>query len=357
MKGYLDLPYLSTAYLAEVEDKALGLQINYRVDSSKALMSEIAFTIADVPVARKMQFEGFITKPRPVGLQFNRVRVKVIGAQVSYSLYNTTNLRILYDFASRGSGATAGANWTASSTAAGDFSVNNLNSDITEQVWRAATGVKTGLILTCDTGITQGVFMDTFAMLGHNLSTSATVILQGSDSSDFNVVGFDETLTIKGQDTYYIAPTLPSDSFRYWRLLISDLSNSANYLQIGSVVFGKALVFQGDNIVDEVTRSTKHFADKIETEGFTNVTVDRAVKSAVGLDFKNWSYGSGNYTRIKDFFDACRTGLKALWIPTPEYPERFAVFGKLTAIPVERHNVKGEDLDFIDFSVEVDESL
>lgn len=357
MKGYLELPYLNFPYLTGIEDKALGLQVEFRVNTSDTVPTEIVYTIAEVPTSRKMQFEGRITKPRSVGIQFNRVRVKVIGAQVSYSLYNTTNLRILYDFASRGSGASAGINWTASSQMTGDFSVNNLNTDITEQTWRSASGVKTGVILTCDTGVSQGVFMDTFAMLNHNLTTSADVILQGSDAADFSAVGFDEVITVSGRDTYYVAPTLPSDSFRYWRLQITDPTNSSDYLEIGAVLFGKALIFQGDNIVDEVTRATKHFADKIETEGFTNVTVDRAVKTSIGLEMKNWAYLNGNYNKIKTFFDACRTGLKALWIPTPQYPERFAVFGKLTAIPPERHNVKGSDIDYIDFSVEVDESL
>lgn len=357
MKGYLELPYFNYPYLTGIEDGVLGLQVEFRVNTKDPVNTEIVYTIADVPASRKMQFEGKITKPRSVGIQFNRVRINVVKTQIAYSLYNTTNLRILYDFSSRGSGANAGVNWTASTQATGDFSVNNLNTDITEQVWRSASGQKTGVILTCDTGVTQGVFVDTFAMLGHNLTTSANVILQGSDQSNFTSVGFEEVIPVTGADTYWIAPTLPSDSFRYWRLLLTDPTNTDNFLEIGSVVFGKAIIFQGDNIVDEVTRSTKHFADKIETEGFTNVTVDRAVKSAVGLEFKNWAYLNGNYNKIRAFFDACRTGLKALWIPTPQYPERFAVFGKLTAIPTERHNVKGEDLDFVDFTVEVDESL
>jgi hypothetical protein len=128
-------------------------------------------------------------------------------------------------------------------------------------------------------------------------------------------------------------------------------------LQIGTIVFGSSIIFQGECFVDQVTRSTKHFSDKIETEGFTNVSNDRALKYAVGLDFRSLRYNRGNYNNIRGVFDFARTSLKCLWIPTPQYPQRFAVFGKLASIPVETHNVKGETLDFVDFSIELDESL
>ena len=41
-------------------------------------------------------------------------------------------------------------------------------------------------------------------------------------------------------------------------------------------------------------------------------------------------------------------------------PARFGVFGKLTELPTEEHNVMGdanEDLDFVTFNVDIDEAL
>ena len=84
---------------------------------------------------------------------------------------------------------------------------------------------------------------------------------------------------------------------------------------------------------------------------------DRALKYAVGLEFRRLRYNRGNYNNIRGVFDTARTSLKCLWIPTPQYPQRFAVFGKLPSIPPEVHNVKGENMDFVDLSIEVDESI
>ena len=66
-----------------------------------------------------------------------------------------------------------GQSWRSNSTAAGDFSPFNLNTDLVEQKWRSAT--LTGINLDCDTERAQGVFMDTLGILEHNLTTSATV--------------------------------------------------------------------------------------------------------------------------------------------------------------------------------------
>jgi hypothetical protein len=354
--GYLASSYLTRPYLAPFLAGHLKTQVQFKTSHEKPVHTQVDIQVADVPRFGKIQREGKITKKKRVGVQINRVAIKATGIQSTISLYNIDNLRILYDFSSRGYGANAGTNWTASSTMAGDFSVNNLNTDIVEQSWRS-NGLKSGVTLSCDTGITQGVFMDTFAMLAHNLTTSASVVLQGSMYADFQETGFNEVLTSKRNNIYWIAPSLPLSAYRYWRIAINDPSNTAAFLQIGAVLFGKSLIFQGDNFIDEVSRATKHFADKVETEGFTNVTVDRALKFSVGLEFRNLVYEKQNYNRIKDVFDTCRTGLKALWIPTPKFPDRFAVFGKLTAIPAEKHNVMGDSMDFVNFSVEVDESL
>ena len=69
------------------------------------------------------------------------------------------------------------------------------------------------------------------------------------------------------------------------------------------------------------------------------------------------NYGRANYSNLIQVVDYVRTSLKALWIPTPRFASRFAVFGKLSEMPVENHKVIGEDADYIDLDITVDESL
>jgi len=285
--------------------------------------------------------------------QITRIQAFITHTQVIRALYNTTRLRIMPTFPSRG---TSGINWTQiiGSTTGGDFGLNNLNTDIVEQVWRSTS---TSATIQCDTEISQGIFLDTLAMLNHNFTTSATVQLQGSNSSIFATTPYSENLFTELNDMYWIEPMLPNASYRYWRFVINDPTNSDGYLQIGTIIFGSAIIFNGECIVDQVQKRKIHFSDKVKTEGFTNVSNDRALKKAVSFSFKYLNYNLENYSNLSEVVDLVRTSLKALWIPDPRFTSRFAVFGKLSELPVENHLVLGADNDYIDMDITVDESL
>jgi len=352
--GYLVDPYLTLAYLTTQICVHAPSQVLRFIGDIDTTYTQTAHGI-DRTKSVKSQVQWQITLQRDFLSQFDRISSVDKGSQVLFALYNTTNLRILKDFPSRGTG---GTNWTANSTASGDFSPYNLNTDIVEQVWRSASGVKTGLTLTCDTQVTQGIFMDTLGILNHNLTRSATVDLQASNDAGFGSIPFQIELSVIDEpNIYYIAPSLPVNSYRYWRFIINDSTNTADAIQIGTIVFGSSEIFQGECFVDQVQRSTRHFSDKVMTEGFTNVSNDRALKYSTQLEFRFLNFQKGNYKRIRNVFREARTSLKCLWIPTPQFPERFAVFGKLTQIPPETHKVISGDADYVSFNTEVDESL
>ncbi len=366
--NYLKHPYLSNAICAHINQQVkfiiedyehnLGFQISQKIeDYSKNIRQQVQQKIANYS--------------HNVGQQVLFSVAKKLNFQVTFVLYNATKLRVLMNFPSRGATTTGGGNnawgnpkgtgenWVASSTETGDFEASNLNTDIVEQVWRSNNGDISGVTLKCDTEISQGVFLDTLGILNHNFTTSAQITLEGSTSSTFSTIGFSTDLTvIRGHENiYYIAPTLPTSGYRFWRITISDPTNTNDYLEIGSIVFGSAIIIHEENFTDTVTKTTKHFSDKIETEGYTNVSNDRALKYAINLDFKYIKYLGSNYDNFREIFETARTSLKCLWIPTPQYADRFAVFGKLAEIPVETHLDLGEQSNHVDFAVEVDESL
>ena len=293
-----------------------------------------------------------------LGVQFESISEEGLGVQFRAAIYNTTNLRIMCSFPSRGND---GINWTASSTEASttsSFTVNNLNTDIVEQIWRSATGTKVGIVLDQDSQAGNTIFLDTFAMLNHNLTTSATVNLLGSDNVGHAPTGVTIPLTMTEGNFVYIAPTLPVAGYRYWRITIDDNTNSNDFISIGTVVFGAATIFNDECFVDKVVKSPINFADSVFTEAFTNIQNDRGIKNKVKLEFRNIRFNGGNFGKlVDDVFQAAGIILKCLWVPTPEFPLRFMTFAKLTKIPQENHNVKGENLDFVNFTIETDESL
>jgi len=333
-KGYLTRPYLSGPYLGGTAVGAMGMQA--------------LFTQANA-----------------------------LGMQVLFTIYNTTNLRILCNFLSRGNAARVGEgnnawgnplgigeNIQANSTQPGDFSAENLNTDVVEQIWRSADTVKTGVRVDFDTERDQGVFLDTFSIQNHNLTRSATVTLIGSVNSNFSTTDVVHNIQISTDpNAYFIAETLPAAGYRYWRIAIDDPTNPDDYVSMGTVVFGASRIFNAECIVDQIDHKLQDFADTVNTEGFTNVANSRAQKKVLRLEFRSLETGFGNFELMRDIFKTARTTLKCLWIPTPSFinheaVERFAVFSKLSEIPNERHNSKGpsDSENFVSFSIELDES-
>ena len=273
-------------------------------------------------------------------------------------LYNDTALRVMCEFLSRGTPALAGLNWTTNSQEAGDFGVNNINTDIPEQVYRSL--VDNGIQITSDTGIPQGVAIDTLAILNHNLTKSATVSLQGADNAGFAPIGTTINITpnVRLNDMYFIAPTLPSQRFRYWRLLIDDVNNADGFIEIGIVVFGNAKIFSNaDCIENPLVPGKTDFNDVIRTEGFTNISNRRAVRKKLGLSFDKMNNDIGNFDLINEIFDFALTSLKCLWIPTPQRPHKYAMFAKLVDLPEQPTVDNDESGVHTDLEISLDESL
>jgi hypothetical protein len=290
------------------------------------------------------------------GMQVLAFHATAMGCQVRFILYNVDKPRILAEFPSRG---VDGLNWLASSTEAGDYDVHNLNNDIVEFYWRSATGVVSGISLVCDSQVVQGIAPDTLAILEHNLSRAATVQFQGSNASDFSSLGYDVTLPVMTRNTFWVAPTLPQDQFRYWRLQISDNTNPDGYIKIGTVIFGSAVIFQGECAEQRVRTRKTHFKVENKTEGHTSVTQDLALKKGVTMNFPQMdAQHKGNYDALQEVFEFARTSLKCLWMvdPRPLYIEKFTVFAKINSLPDEDHNVITSDEFRVDLSVEVDEA-
>lgn len=327
-----------------------GLQLNAVMNKSTARGLQETGAI-ETSSNYGLQFKGVVLKSQAYGVQLMGFVAQKIGLQLTSVLYNTYNFRILYKFPSRG---TSGLNWSASSTMEGDYSVINLNTDLVEQCWKSDN--ETQCWVTCDTELPQGVFLDTLGIMNHNISRSAVVTLLGADNPSFSPAGVEIALTVTDENIYYVAPTLPLRGFRYWRIDISDPNNTDGFIKIGTVVFGNSVIFQNENIVDEVRTGKYHFADKIETEGFTNVMNDRTTKRWTALSLRDIDTSGGNYNNLQDVFNYARTNLKCLWIPTPRTPTRYTVFAKMNEIPEETHNSKAEDLTYASMDLTLDEA-
>jgi len=348
--GYLEEPYLATGMWA-----FLPSQVRMSVSTSTEYGTQVDQVI-DASTSRSSQVKQVISVETPRGMQANMVKTVRYGSQATMILYNTSQLRILLDFPSRGIN---GENWTSSpASAAGDFSPFNLNTDIVEQVFRSSTGGSLLTTLTCDTGVPQGVVVDTIGVLNHNLTRAAQVQVQASQSGAFGPPDLTFDLVVEDRNLYWIAPELPKNSFRYWRFVIQDPSNPNPYVQIGTIVFGSSRIFSKKTAWNNpLQRGLRHFKDVIATEGFTNVQNDRALRAFLRLSFTEMNYAKGDVRLLQEVMESARTSLKALWVPDPRIASRFAIFAKLVTLPEFTHQSIGEQEEYVGLDLELDESL
>lgn len=349
--GYLEEPYLvdrfgaflgMQAEMIRVTDRVIGFQAECIIRADKDISMQVHMTVR---------------KEVDLGFQANMFSASMYGMQSTMVIYNTTELRIMYNFPSRGTAGLAGANWSSTSTAPGDFSANNLNTDIVEQVFKSQT---TSFSLTVDTGIPQGVPLDTLAILNHTLTRGGRVQVDGSQDNFATAPRISFVMTTELLNMFYIAPTFPTSigQNRYWKFTIQDDTNPAGYVQIGTILFGPSRIFTvAEGFISPLTQGFRHYKDVIPTEGFTNDSNDRALKKFIRLTFKDLKYLRGNYKMLEDMMKYVRTSLKVLVIPTPKYASRFAIFAKLVTLPEISHNSIGVLEEYIDFSLEFDESL
>jgi len=311
-------------------------------------------------VEQHTQIQMIIHKQIPAHHQAQMMRGDRTVAQVTAVIYNTRRLRFMDVFPSRGTAALLGNNWTSYPYQSNpDFSPNNVNTDVPEQVFRSPDGTSAFVTLTCDSGLPQGVFLDTLAILNHNLTRGAVVSLQGSNDN-FATTGVNIPIEVTTGDIYYISPSLPHDGWRYWRLTFIDNANPDTFVRVGIVLFGAARIFtMSENFVQPLISGLRDFKDVMATEGYTNVSNDRALRRSLRLQFENLALDRQNYQQLDTVFQTARTTSKVLWIPTPYNPERYSVFAKLTQLPDMTVISNAEDggTDYLTFSIEVDESL
>lgn len=351
--------YLEDAYLAECIEAYLYMQVNM-VNKIQFPVGMQANMIVGTNKHTGMQAAMTVNTQKNYGMQAQMFNKFTIGMQSTMVIYNVTQLRIMTTFPSRGTAALLGLNWTASSTASGDYSANNLNTDVIEEAFRSGPSSASLVTLTSDTGLSQGVPLDTIAILGHNLTKSATVQVQGSNDPFFGSINISFNMTTELENMYYIAPSFPTllGQNRYWRFVIQDPTNSSGYIEIGAILYGASHIFSVlESFNNPINRGFKHFKDVLNTEGFTNVMNDRALKKFLKLRFEKLNFFNRNYSILEDMIMFARESLKVLVIPTPEFASRFAIYGKIVKLPEVSHTSNGAREEYIDLDIEWDESL
>jgi hypothetical protein len=285
-----------------------------------------------------------------------------MGIEVTHSRYNTGLLRILWQIASDG---TVANNFLSSSDASVDKNVVNLKSDIIEQYWQT-TG-KTSEWFQFDVGAGLTALIDTFALIGTNLTTSAVIKLYGYGGGSSSAPGSWVSVPLLRdipmpsnpleENVVFIAPTQPVDAFRHFRVTIADTTNPDGFIRIGRCIAGSSTIFTTENCLENVSYKKENYKDEFSINGFTSIANNRALKKTMTLNFNNLNrLQYANYRRLMEYVAYCRDTLKAFVIVDPTEPYQFSVFSKLKTMPEESHVYISSDTSNVALSLSFDEA-
>jgi hypothetical protein len=199
-------------------------------------------------------------------------------------------------------------------------------------VWRT-NDANAGYTLDNDFG--SAVTIDTCAIANPNFQSTATIKIQASTTANFAVLNVDETLNLSGLGLYPPHSNLfhklaSAQTYRYWRLNISDIGNPAGFYEVCEWCLGQRVIMATGQ--DFQTTNTQAFPDPNilhQTEWLHEYAYIRDVKDIRAFTLE-WT----------EVFSATRDQLRVLKraIKNSGYPFFFAL--DQTTAPVEAFLVR-----------------
>lgn len=105
--------------------------------------------------------------------------------------------------------------------------------------WRSSS-VGSPVTIDCNLGTAQAV--DVVAICDHNLTATATITILADDEATFTAPPLSEMITWQANNVIRYLTT-GTRTYRYWRLSVTDTSNTDGYLRIGSLYLGTYVEF------------------------------------------------------------------------------------------------------------------
>lgn len=221
---------------------------------------------------------------------------------------------------------------SVTSTADGDFDKANLTSESLRHVWRSVD-VASWQEIVIEADVDSHV--DTFALLGHNFSPSAVVMLQANIADNWLAPPVNVMIPWARANMIWTTPL--GGTFSHYRVRILDPANPCGYVQVGRIVGGRAIIMENnEDVTDEVSFATDDKADKIESEGYFQVSNENVKVKTPSIRFSKLKTAPGenqNYVALMEMLDEVGTTRPLLFILDRGEPAFLNAWGQLTRMP------------------------
>ena len=131
------------------------------------------------------------------------------------------------------------------------YPIENVQNQRLSKRWRSTAATSQTVIV--DLGSAQAV--DTVAILGHSLTTSAVVSIDAHTSDSWGAPAYTTTLTaLTGPILKYLAS---AETYQYWRFNISDASAASTYVEAGRLWLGERLTIDPSSLYNFSVTKTR----------------------------------------------------------------------------------------------------
>ena len=237
-----------------------------------------------------------------------------------------------------------------SPTAEGDFAPENIWTDSVRHTWRTADSTTPQFIVI---KAQEKSKIDTFAILGHNFTEDAIVIIEGAGDDNF-VGATTRVTTIANPDNIVLTDGFFEECL-YYKITVIDPTNGCGFLEFGRVVGGQAIIMENDeDITDTYTVNYKDNSETLETLGFFTESNENITSRDLTCSFSKLytvEGKDGNYINLRKMFKVVKKTKPFLTILDRKNPSKLSMWGQLKSIPNDSFTVN----DFVSMSLGVRE--
>jgi len=242
------------------------------------------------------------------------------------------------------------------STSDASFPVSNLSNPLRSKVWRSTSATSQFVLIDLktteeiDSFVMMFPFEDTIA-----LSSSAVVKLQANATSDFTSPSVDVTLTHDETFNMFTHFFTSDQSFRYWRVSITDAGSATGFVEIGMIYLAKATTLTQSpdigfsyNLVDVSKQRTTEFNQ-------TYIDVRPIIKE---FEFLHSNLSEADFESLQDFYNEVGNTIPiVVSVDSDESlfnnKERFIIYGYMGAGQQSKHL----QVDFFNVPLRITETM
>lgn len=218
-----------------------------------------------------------------------------------------------------------------------EYPVSNLAVLPITEVWRSAAGALSAVDLKFDFGSAKSVRL--IALVNHNLSATATIAIAAGTTTAY--ASFSDTVSWREFDAFKYLSAV--QSYRHWRIRITDTANLDNFLQVGYVMLGNPTALTS-TFAFGMHRISEFHNLEVQSE-FGVKHVDRMYRSTRYLiEFRNKT--SGVMDSIETIYETAERNMNPLFF-IPVTSESRGHFGRfVTQFDVLREVVRTASMEF-----------